>query len=280
MPNLKDLPSDVYRVLEENKFTEASVQNLSDKLRTVLLYRLGQEQADPTLRMSNMGQPCERKLYYDIHNADQREPLNGQTLLKFLYGAIVEELVLWLASEAGHSVQGEQDELTIAGVKGHRDAVVDGVVCDVKTASGRGMEKFEKHLLEHDDPFGYLGQLGGYLAASQDDPLVTVKQEAAFIAVNKENGEIVVDTYKFDTDPEKWAQTVEAKRNILAKDKPPVRGFNPIPDGASGNMKLGVNCRYCSHKHNCWPGLRTFAYSNGPAFLTKVIKEPKVPEIK
>jgi len=58
-----------------------------------------------------------------------------------------------------------------------------------------------------------------------------------------------------------------------------------VPEGKSGNMKLGVNCSYCPHKVTCWDdanngdGLRLFLYSNGPMWLTEVQKEPKVQEI-
>jgi hypothetical protein len=55
----------------------------------------------------------------------------------------------------------------------------------------------------------------------------------------------------------------------------PARTFEPIPEGKSGNMKLGLNCSYCGYKTHCHPGLRTFAYARGPVFLTDVIREPK-----
>lgn len=282
MPNIKDLPQDIYRVLEGGKLSDAGIKQFADKLAALLHSRFdGSEPSKaPTLRMSNLGQPCERKLYYDIHQSENKEPLTGQTLLKFLYGDLIELLVLFLAAEAGHSVKGEQAEVEINGVPGHRDAIVDGVMSDVKSASGRGFDKFKYHALERDDPFGYLTQLGGYLAASQEDPDLQVKKQAAFIAVNKENGEIAVDLYDFDTDLDKWNETVTSKREMLGSDKPPLRGFNPVAEGAQGNMRLGVNCSYCNHKSTCWPGLRTFLYSKGPVHLTKVIKEPNVPELR
>jgi hypothetical protein len=64
----------------------------------------------------------------------------------------------------------------------------------------------------------------------------------------------------------------------------PTRCFEGIPDGKSGNMKLGVNCSYCAFKAPCWAdandgeGLRLFIYSTGPRWLTEVEREPDVPE--
>lgn len=273
-PQLKDLPQDIYKLLEEGKLTSKGIARFAAELQELLLNRFQEERADPTLRMSNLGEPCDLKLYWKIREPESGEPLNGQTLLKFLYGDLVELLVLFLAEEAGHQVEGRQDELEIEGVKGHRDAIVDGVLVDVKSASGFGFDKFKAHRLEKDDNFGYLVQLGSYLKASQNDPRLTVKGQAAFIAVNKENGEICIDVYSppMDTD-------ISAKRALLDSPKPPVRGFSDVPDGASGNRKLGVNCSYCQFKDKCWPGLRTFQYAGRKVHLTKVVREPNVEEV-
>jgi hypothetical protein len=41
-------------------------------------------------------------------------------------------------------------------------------------------------------------------------------------------------------------------------------------------MKLDTGCSYCPHKFNCWPDLKTYYYSTGPRYLTKVVREPRV----
>jgi hypothetical protein len=49
-------------------------------------------------------------------------------------------------------------------------------------------------------------------------------------------------------------------------------------------MKLPKGCTWCKYKYECHKdsndgqGLRTFKYSNGLAYLTKVVSEPKVEE--
>ena len=65
----------------------------------------------------------------------------------------------------------------------------------------------------------------------------------------------------------------------MTKAKPPTKCYEPVADGKSGNMKLPVGCSYCSYKHECYPKLRTFIYSNGPKFLTEVGKVPSVLEV-
>jgi hypothetical protein len=270
------LPADIYSVLESGKLTQEGIQRFCEELKAQLLARFTEEKGEPALRMSNLGEPCDRKLYWRINDPESGEPLSGQTLLKFLYGDLVELLVLFLAEEAGHTVEGRQDELVLEGIKGHRDAIVDGVLCDVKSASGYGYQKFKNHALEQDDPFGYLVQLGSYLQASASDPRLKSKTEAAFIAVNKENGAICVDTYR---PPQVTPKTIARKKDMLEASNPPGRSFDDVPDGASGNRKLGTNCSYCSFRERCWPGLRTFIYSSGPRFLTKVARTPDVKEV-
>jgi len=226
--------------------------------------------------MSNIGSKCDRKLWYTVNEPNKAEPLPPEVRFKFAFGHILEELVLFLAKEAGHSVEGTQDTLTIAGVKGHRDAVVDGVLVDVKSASSYSFKKFEDGLTSDKDSFGYLDQLGAYLYASQDDPVVVHKDRAAFIAVDKTLGHITVDvqpnTYK------NYDKVVAEKKAVITQKEPPPRAFSDEPDGKSGNRKLGTECSYCAFKNNCWSGLQTYIYSSGPRYLTRVVREPDVPK--
>lgn len=256
---------------------DEQVKELSDAIASTVRKRLSSDRGtSSTLRMSNLGTPCDRKLWYSVNKPELSEPLSGATSFKFLYGDILESLVLGLAKIAGHTVEGEQDELTIGEVKGHRDGVIDGRLSDVKSATTHSFAKFRDHKLRTDDPFGYLTQIGSYLEASQDDPLVKDKDKASFIAVDKQLGHIVVDTY--EKDEVDYTALVQRKAELVAGSDLPGRGFEDVPEGKSGNRKLCTECSYCPFKGACWPGLRTFTYSSGPTFLTKVVREPQVEE--
>lgn len=220
-----------------------------------------------------LGQPL-RKLWYSINTPEEGEKLDGQTRFKFLYGDILESLVLFLAKAAGHDVQGGQETVSIAGVDGHRDAVIDGVLVDVKSASSYGYKKFEAHGLEGADPFGYLDQINAYLFASQDDTLVKEKNKAAFLAIDKTLGKMCLDTY--DANGVDYVDKIESIRSVLVQPKPPARCYEDVPDGKSGNRKLGIECSYCAFKWKCWPGLKQFNYASGPVFLTRIAREPRV----
>jgi CRISPR/Cas system-associated exonuclease Cas4 (RecB family) len=277
LKQLNTLVQDIYALFTEpHTFDEANVEEFGKRLATHISNRVSDEKTGDRLRMSALGTKCDRKLWYSSNMPEAAEPLSGETRFKFLYGDILEELVLFLAKEAGHSVEGTQDTLVISGVKGHRDAVVDGVVVDVKSASSYSFKKFDSGLTEEDDAFGYLDQLGAYLYASKDDPKVLYKDRAAFIAVDKTLGHITVDVqpnrYK------DYDKLVELKKAVIAAKEPPARAYEDEPDGKSGNRKLGTACSYCSFKATCWPGMSTYIYSNGPRFLTKVVREPDVPK--
>lgn len=279
--SILDLPKDIYDTIDKGiEISEDTAKELGESLASAVLQGIGKKEQEAqrnTLRMSNFGTPCERKLWYTVNEPDKAEPLGGKAKFKFAYGHLLEALVAFLAKVAGHKVEGAQERMELNGVVGHRDAVVDGVLVDFKSASSYGIKKFKEHSLEGDDPFGYLDQLNLYLEASRDDPLVTVKGEAAFIGIGKEMGDIVVDKYRKDTSRD-WDKLIENKKKMLEQPEPPRRRYMPEPDGHSGNMKLPTPCSYCQFKEHCHPGLRTFLYSNGPRFLTTVRRVPDVPE--
>lgn len=259
--------------------TDESIQELANEIAGLvarsLSRNLSPDRDRTTLRMSNIGKPA-RQLWYQAQGEDQEE-LTGQTLRKFLMGDLWESLLLWLAKEAGHSVENQQGEVNVDGVVGHIDAVVDGVVVDVKSASKFGFEKFRRDTLRDDDAFGYYDQLGGYSTALDLD--------GAWLAVNKETAALtVLHAPKEELAALDTRGRIAYMRDVLKNDNPPERCYEPVPDGKSGNLKLPVGCSYCPFKFKCWAdanhgaGPRTFLYSNGPTYLVHVEKEPNVPE--
>jgi hypothetical protein len=256
---------------------EEVISKYQELFGNLLRERLKPPEVRRTLRMSNIGKP-DRQLWYEINQPELGEPLRAETRMKFLYGDVIELLLLFLAETAGHRVEGTQDEQDIEGVKGHRDGVIDGVLVDVKSASPFSFRKFSEHKLSDEgaDSFGYLDQLGSYLYEAQNDPIVTDKGRAAFFVADKVGGHLTLDIWpKSDVD---YSQVYRQKINMVSGPKP-MRCFDDEPEGKSGNMKLGVNCSYCAFKRDCWPGLRIFKYYKGPVFLTNVRVEPKVQEI-
>lgn len=283
--SINTLVADIYSVIEgKGGWDEAVQQFFLTDIGGVLWARLSDsrtERGQPTLRLSAMGKPCTRQLWYDINAYTGSEVLPPSTRFKFLYGDILETLILSLAQAAGHTVEGMQDTLEVAGIRGHRDAVIDGITVDVKSASTYSYQKFKSGGLRADDPFGYVSQLSSYVYAGRDHPTVQSHPSlGAFLVVDKTLGNICLDMYDFGHEINTKEEDIkEITRVCNDKENVPPRGFEDVPDGKSGNMKLSVGCSYCSHKAQCWPELRTFLYSNGPKFLTQIEREPNVKEV-
>lgn len=231
------------------------------------------------LSLSSIGIPCKRKLWYKVNQPTSGQPLSAEMLLKFFYGDMIEELILSMAVAAGHEVKGSQDRLTVHGIRGHRDAVIDGMTIDVKSCSPFSFKKFKNGELRDNDPFGYISQLSSYVYAAKDDPLVTDKNHGAFLAIDKVNGEICLDVHDFSKELETKEQEMEDAKSMVSGDIPEDR-IQPVPAGkASPNTKLDKSCQFCEYKKACWPNLRMFKYSYGIEYLVHVEKEPKVDEV-
>lgn len=283
MKTIDTLVSDINDVIKgKGGWTEAVNEYFMQTMGEAATRRLtpSSEPRAKTLRMSNIGTPCKRKLWYYLNLPEHEQDLPAHVHLKFVYGDLIESLLISLAKAAGHTVTGEQDEVVVEGVVGHRDCVIDGCVVDVKSVSTMGFNKFKKNELRIDDPFGYLKQLTGYVYGAKDDPLVTDKKGGAFLVLDKQHGHIHLDYYDLEHELELFPSVVAATKLMSRMPKEPHREFDPIPDGKSGNMKLPAACSYCDYKWHCHPGLRGFAYSSGPVYLTRVAKLPAVPEFK
>lgn len=278
MKSADTIVEDIYGVLTKGAdIHKEDIDAFGSAVAKIVDERLNQEREHRPLRLSSIGEKCDRKTWFRANTPELAEPLQPWTRLKFLYGDIIEALLLFLARAAGHKVSGEQDTIEIGGVKGHRDGVLDGRIIDVKSASTYGFKKFASNGLRGEDPFGYLSQIGSYSYGSRDDLSVTERDVHSFLAMDKSLGHLVLDTYPVDdTD---YEAKVQHQKDVIAQNKPPKPYYFPEPEGKSGNLKLGTECSYCCFKRTCWSGLRSFAYSTGPVHLVKVVKEPKVPEI-
>jgi len=291
------LVEDMYEVVRTKGGWDATITEfLTSEMGSVFKTRFEDtpEERGGYLRMSSMGTPCERKLWYQVNKSSSGEGLPTQALLKFLYGDMLEVLLLALAKAAGHDVKGCQDSLEIAGVVGHRDAVIDGITIDCKSASPYSFTKFKEGALRDADPFGYISQLSSYVyAGHKASPDDVHEHTGAFLVINKVSGELCLDIYHFNEEIANKEEEFERIKQMVQEDKEPDRGFDSEPDGyynskkkefvPNGNEVLGLNCSYCEFKKECWPGLRAFMYSRGqsnvPKYFTHIKKMPKVMEI-
>lgn len=232
----------------------------------------GEERAK-RLSLSQIGRPL-RQLWFELVSGLKGESIPPQAKLKFLYGDVLEDLLLLLAKEAGHIVEDQQKEVEIDGVRGSIDCVIDGVLIDIKSASSFSYAKFKDGTIFSQDPFGYVAQLAGYSLA-----LGGIR--AGWVVVDKTLGHIqFVELPEEEIEKYDVRGRIRTVREVLSSPEMPPCCCSPVPDGKSGNQKLPVQGSYCAWKKHCYPELRTFLYSNGPTYLTHVERIPNVFEVQ
>lgn len=240
---------------------------------------ISESKPSDTLRMSNLGTPCITRLWDEVNDPAPRVT-SGQDTMRFLYGDILEAVLIAFAKASGHKVEAEQEEVNLLGVKGHIDCIIDGMLVDVKSASQFVFDKFKGNGLLKKDPFGYLSQLSSYLKALQDDPRLVHKDKAAFFAINKGSGELSLDVYDMSELLEGKEDEVRDRIELVGLKSRPLYRMPDVPQSeSSDNRKLGESCRFCDSKFKCFPKLRSFRYSNGIVHLTHVAKVPRVQEL-
>jgi hypothetical protein len=283
MKSIDTLVKDIYNLFSSDEISmdekeiDKHINEFGDNIKEHLKSSLFEKERDKSnLRLSAIGRP-DRQVWYDVNLNNKAQPFTSPTKIKFLYGYILEELLIALAKIAEHKVTDTQKELEVQGVKGHQDCMIDDVLVDCKSTSPRGFEKFEKGDLTKDDPFGYIAQISAYAEGNNVD-------EAAFLAINKQSGEICLSPVH-SLEMINAGDRVNYLKSMVNNKFPPNRCYSDVKEGASGNKRLGTSCLYCNHKRECWKdvndghGLRVFNYARGYRYLTKVAKIPDVPEV-
>lgn len=261
-----------YLLTQRGWVTDGLSEDFSRLVAARLREQFEPRSVKPTLRLSRMGPMCPCALWYSIHHPELAEPLPPWAEFKYSFGHIIEAQAIMLSKAAGHTVVGEQDELSLDGIIGHRDCVIDGCVVDVKSTSSFGFKKFKDGTLWQDDQFGYLDQLDGYVLASREDPLVTVKDKGYLLAIDKQLGHMAV--YEHEIREQSIRERIRDYKRIVGECEAPACTCGTVSDGKSGNIRLDIKSSYSAYKHQCFPNLRTFLYADGPRYLTKVVKRP------
>ena len=279
------LVDDIYRLMEtkeaeESVDVEAEIELFGENMKTLMRTEFGRKRTTDrrTLRLSNIGR--DDRVLWNVVNGTEKEEIKPATYIKFMYGHLIEEMLLFMTRMAGHAVSDEQRVCEVEGIKGHMDCKIDGLVVDVKSASSFGFKKFKDGTLAMDDAFGYVDQIKAYAHACGET-------EFGWLAMDKANGHLAVLKYDLEDTQAPIHEHIKGDiRERIKHVKEMVKGDEPtelctetVPDGKSGNKKLGIKCSYCQYKKHCYPELRAFAYSYGPKFLSEVVNEPRVQEI-
>ena len=283
--DIYNLVDDIYAVVASKEVPEdvdlyEEIENFGEGCKRLMTKLFTEQRDGRKLRMSNIGRD-DRYLWNVVNNSDVQEEMTPNTYIKFMYGHLIEEMLLFLTKLSGHEVTDEQKKCEVAGITGSMDCKIDGVVTDVKSTSTFGFKKFKDGSLAYDDPFGYVAQIKGYAHAEGESKF-------GWLAMDKQNGHLTYLMYdSADTQApvyDKISYDIEERidhiKKLVEQPEWPQVCHKTVPDGKSGNQKLAVGCSYCPYKFTCWPEVRTFLYSSGPRYLTEVFNEPKVTEIQ
>jgi hypothetical protein len=266
---------------EESVDVEAEIEKFGENMKSLMRTEFGRTRIrdSRTLRLSNIGR--DDRVLWNVVNGTEKEAIQPATYIKFMYGHLIEEMLLFLTRMAGHSVTDEQKVCEVEGIKGHMDCKIDGIVIDVKSASSFGFKKFKDGTLAMDDAFGYVDQIKAYAHACGET-------EFGWLAMDKANGHLAVLKYDLeDTQAPIYpyikgdiTERIRHVKKLVGLSEPETFCTDSVPDGKSGNIKLGIKCSYCQYKKHCYPEVRKFAYSYGPKFLINVEYEPNVQEVE
>lgn len=279
MASILTVVPDIYHLIKSKDgwFTDELAKSFSEMVARRLQTHLNEDRGPPRLRLSGMGPKCPCVLWNSIHRPDLAEPLPAHAMIKYSGGHITEALAITLAKAAGHDVKGEQDEIHLDGITGHRDLVLDGCICDVKSCSPFSFEKLVEGKLISDDPFGYLDQLDGYVLGCHDDPLVKVHDRAYILGVHLVLGKLHL--YEHRVRQRNIRERIALYKSIVNRSTAPKCECGTRPSGKSGNVELDVRASYSPYKWTCFPQLRAFKYADGVKYLSEVRRTPDVPEI-
>jgi hypothetical protein len=282
--NINTLVKDIYKLMETKEVpkgvdADKAIDDFGEAIKKLMKKEFSEYKRDGRrLRLSNVGR--DDRYLWNVWHGTEQEKIEPHTYIKFMYGHLIEEMLLCLTKLSGHTVTDEQKQCEVAGIRGSMDCRIDGIVTDVKSTSTFGFKKFKEGTLAKDDPFGYIAQIKAY-AHSEGET------KYGWLAMDKQNGHLTYLMYDEEDfgspmyEYINWSieERIENIKKIVELPEAPQFCTEYLEDGKSGNLKLSTTCSYCPFKKQCHPQLRTFIYSSGPRYLVKVVNTPKVPEV-
>lgn len=184
------------------------------------------------LYMSEIGHPCDRKLWLGFRGYP-RAPLDGRLLLLFELGSMIEDqMVKWL-NAAGYEVTCQQESFVAHDgfFRGRGDGRVKNVtsrehILEVKSASASSFKAFVDHGVRKAKP-QYYCQMQCYMGYSG-------LERALFLVCNKNTSDVHVERIYFNRDD--FQSLHERAKHIIS--------LGSLPD-------KGEDCLWCDYATIC-----------------------------
>lgn len=274
LEKLKLLCQNAYK--GEAEISEELIEEFGELCKASLRKQFTPNKREFKIRVSQIGKSLRQQQCELLDcETDEEEPYN--TILKFLYGDVVEAILVVLLKASGTKIQelSKKVKLPIGGIEieGELDVKINDKIYDIKSASPFSYDnKFSRGFdyVNEVDNFGYVTQL--YLYAEAEKCGV-----GGWIVMNKINGEVQVVEPPIEDNKYKVQHLQLAETNIkallattslddVAKDLPSVPElFYKKP---TGRRVLDSRFTYFPYKNIVWPG--RIEYKGNPTSKAKV----------
>jgi hypothetical protein len=182
------------------------------------------------LGMSSIGEPCERKLWFNFNNFPHTR-FEGRVARVFDMGHSVEARVIADFETAGYKVEETQLELIDPDnqfFRGHIDGIINGItskkhILEIKSANDASFKKFVTQGIDCNPK--YAAQVQCYMG-------FTKLERALFVVENKNNQELYVQRVYFNKDE---------FLNLKTKALNIINGGLPLKNSQAG-------CYFCEYK--------------------------------
>jgi len=233
----------------QGSMKSSTIKKISSAIESALNKQFNSKPEKFRLRMSSIGKPyCQ--LWYSKNKTETAIAKPGSFVIQMIIGDIVEAVFNGVFEESGVDMH-PSEEVTLKLGKHTITGTTDPSfmpVTDTKSASPYSYQhKFtDGQTLAENDSFGYVAQGVGYAKALN-------KKFNGWFVVNKSSGE-----YKFvpyEGESEQTLSEIETKLDELEENKFR-RCFSPIEETyrrkPTGNKILGIECKFCDFKFDCW----------------------------
>ena len=122
MKSVYTLVDDIYKLMETKEVAEgvdleAAIDLFGENVKDLMRKEFGEKRSDNRkLRMSNIGRE-DRYLWNVYNDVEKADDIQGHTYVKFLYGHLIEEMLLFLTRAAGHEVTDEQKSVKLTALQ-------------------------------------------------------------------------------------------------------------------------------------------------------------------
>lgn len=212
-------------------------------------YEAANEQWDSLgISVGEIGNPCDRALYYNLRWASAPESIDGRKVSIFRTGDMWEERMVADLEAAGVEVWGQQDRIRLASghVRGKRDGVALGVLeapktehlAEFKSSNAKGFAKIKKDGVRKAKPLHYAQLQLGCEAFGLSRWL--------YYVTNKDDDERYIERGEYDH--AYCARLLARADRIIFNDEPPAK-LHEDP-----NHKMAFECGWCRHRGVCHEG--------------------------